>query len=80
MSRRATILLGIPGCLLGASPQRGYCQDSGSISEVITSAAFGRALPGVDVYLEKTGQGTATGQDGRFEMLRVRSGLCSSRA
>lgn len=47
---------------------------SGRLTGLITDAATGETLPGVNVRLEGTLQGTASGADGRYSLIGVRPG------
>ena len=49
-------------------------QTTGKIAGVVTDAEFGSGLPGVNVFIEGTTQGTATNVDGSFSIIGVPPG------
>ena len=49
-------------------------QTSGKISGIVTEDATGDPLPGVQIVVEETGQGTITGADGFYSLLNVKAG------
>ncbi len=53
---------------------------TGKIAGRVTDAATGEALPGVNVRIDGTTQGTATGLDGYYTILNVRPGTLTIRA
>lgn len=65
-----TILLMVPACLLVA----GAFAQTGKIVGRVTDAATGEPLPGVNVLIEGTTQGTATNLDGEYVIIGVRPG------
>ncbi|MDX1547898.1 MAG: carboxypeptidase-like regulatory domain-containing protein, partial [Rhodothermales bacterium] len=68
-------LLLLSGLLLGvfAAPAA-WAQTTGKIAGTVTDAATGEPLPGVNVLIEGTSQGTATGLDGEYVIIGVRPG------
>ena len=52
----------------------GMAQPLETVRGWITDAETGETLPGVNVYLEETGRGDASGLDGRIEILDVQPG------
>ncbi|MEX2399859.1 MAG: carboxypeptidase-like regulatory domain-containing protein [Rhodothermales bacterium] len=63
-------------CLVG-SP---VFAQSGKISGQVTDAATGDPLPGVNVVIDGTTQGTSTGSDGYYSIINVRPGTYDVRA
>ncbi|MEX0599916.1 MAG: carboxypeptidase-like regulatory domain-containing protein, partial [Rhodothermales bacterium] len=63
-------------CLVG-SP---VFAQSGKISGQVTDAATGDPLPGVNVVIDGTTQGTSTGADGYYSIINVRPGTYDVRA
>ena len=59
-------------CLFWVMPAS--AQTTGKIAGTITDASTGESLPGVNVLIEGTAQGTATDLDGRFVIIGVRPG------
>ncbi len=59
--------------LLAALPA--VAQTTGKVSGTVTDAATGEPLPGVNVVLEGTTQGTATNADGYYVIIGVRPGI-----
>lgn len=53
---------------------------TGSVAGTVTDAATGEPLPGVNVVIEGTTQGTSTGLEGRYTILNVTPGTYSLRA
>ncbi|MGA0255642.1 MAG: TonB-dependent receptor [Rhodothermales bacterium] len=49
-------------------------QTTGKIAGVVTDAGFGSGLPGVNVFIEGTTQGTATNVDGSYSIIGVPPG------
>lgn len=49
-------------------------QDTGNVEGVVVSDAVGRALPGVNVYLDGTVYGTATGRNGQYRLAGIPPG------
>ena len=47
---------------------------TGKIAGYVTDAATGEPLPGVQVYIEETMQGTTTGADGYYVIINVKPG------
>ncbi len=64
-------------CLLAALLAAGgaSAQTTGKIAGRVTDAATGDPLPGVNVLIEGTTQGTATGLDGDYVIIGVRPGV-----
>ena len=60
-------------CLIVVLPVS--AQTTGKIAGQITDATTGESLPGVNVLIEGTSQGTATDLDGRFVIIGVRPGV-----
>lgn len=60
--------------LLLISPSLVFGQSRGSIQGTVTDATTGEPLPGANVYLQETYQGTATSLDGRYELPGVPAG------
>jgi len=58
---------------LGVFPLSGFAQ-SVTVRGEVQEGETGTPLPGVNVYLEETGQGGASGPDGHFEIRGVRPG------
>ena len=59
-------------CLFWVMPAA--AQTTGKIAGTITDATTGESLPGVNVLIDGTTQGTATDLDGRFVIIGVRPG------
>ncbi len=59
--------------LLGALPTVAHAQ-SGKLAGRVTDAAGGDPIPGATVLLLETGQGTATGVDGRYVLIGIAPG------
>lgn len=55
-------------------PGRAAAQETGRIEGQVTSAADSQPLPGVNVVIQGTGRGTATGADGTFAIEGVEPG------
>ena len=68
--RRWSVLL----LLAFALPWAAHAQTSGKISGTVTEDATGEPLPGVQIVVEETGQGTITGTDGFYSLLNVKAG------
>ncbi len=54
-----------------------YGQTSGKISGTVTEATTGEPLPGVQIIIEETGQGTVSAADGFYSLLNVKAGTYS---
>lgn len=68
---RRIALVGVLGTLAGAAVG---AETTGKIAGVVTEAATGQPLPGVQIVIEETGQGTVTNLDGYYMILNVRPG------
>jgi hypothetical protein len=82
--RRVAAIFALLSALLFTLPGAGYAQQTGAVTGAVTgtvtSAATGEALPSVNVALEGTERGAATGADGRFDIKRVPAGTYMLRA
>jgi carboxypeptidase family protein/TonB-dependent receptor-like protein len=63
-------------CLVGSAT----AQTTGKIAGTVTDAATGESLPGVNVLIDGTTQGTATDRDGYYFILNVRPGTYAVKA
>ncbi len=71
MRKLCTIVLLLVGALI--LPMTGFAQ-TGKIVGTVTDASTGDPLPGVNVYLDGTTQGTSTDFDGKYVIIGVRPG------
>lgn len=71
---RYSSLLGALFLVVLLLPGQAVGQATGRIEGTVTSAEKGRALPGVNVVIQGTSQGTATGTDGTFSIENVEPG------
>jgi len=60
--------------LLLVLPAPTLAQTTGRIQGTVVDAEASADLPGANVYLEETGQGTASGLEGQFEIVRIQPG------
>ena len=65
--------LGLVLLFLSAAPAA-MAQTTGKIAGVVTDADFGSGLPGVNVFIEGTTQGTATNVEGAYSIIGVPPG------
>ncbi|NBW94866.1 MAG: carboxypeptidase-like regulatory domain-containing protein, partial [Bacteroidetes bacterium] len=79
LSALLLILLGTSS-ISEASPHPDESAIYGKIAGRVIDAATGDPLPGVNVVIEGTTQGTATDMDGEYVIIRVRPGTYSVRA
>jgi hypothetical protein len=68
---RALVVLGI---LLASAGVRPAAAQTGKLTGVVTDAATGQPIEGVQVILQTTGRGTVTGSNGRYFVLSVPPG------
>ena len=61
-------------------PGASWAQTTGSVTGTITSAASGEPLPGVNVLVEGTQQGTATDANGTYRITGIEAGTYTVRA
>ncbi len=71
IARLSAVSLALVFMLAGSSAM---AQTTGKIAGVVTDADFGSGLPGVNVFIEGTTQGTATNVDGSYSIIGVPPG------
>ncbi|ARA94736.1 hypothetical protein AWN76_017290 [Rhodothermaceae bacterium RA] len=75
--RTSVLLLFVVALLLGVAPARAQ---TGKIAGTVTDARTGQPLPGVNVVIEGTTQGTTTDVNGFYTIVNVRPGTYDVRA
>lgn len=67
-------LLAIFPYMGGVEKQKKAIQ-TGTLTGRVVDATTGESMPGTNVYIEATGQGTSTDSDGRFQMFDIEEGV-----